>query len=338
MAHGFSETKLKNLTPHIQKYVDSGKLPGVACLVSRRGEEAYFHAYGYRDVERQLDVSRDTIFRIYSMSKPITSVALMMLYETGLFQLDDSVSKYIPGWADLSVYQSGSGGGIKTEPCKTPVTIKHLLTHTSGLTYGFMNSDPVDALYREKGIGSKGTLNSMMEDLASVPLLFQPGSRWNYSVSTDVCGALVEHFSKQDLDVFVRENITGPLNMNKTGYQVHSMQADSFAACYQFRKEGGYILSDDPENSSYLSRPTFFSGGGGMVSTIDDYQRFAQMLLNKGELEGARVLGRKTVEYMSMNHMPGNVDLAAMGQPVFSETPYEGIGFGLGFSCRDSLS
>ena len=332
MAHGFSEKKLKNLTPHIQKYVDSGKLPGVACLVSRHGEEAYFHAYGYRDVERQLDVSRDTIFRIYSMSKPITSVALMMLYERGLFQLDDSVSKYIPGWADLSVYQSGSGGGIKTEPCKTPVTIKHLLTHTSGLTYGFMNSDPVDALYREKGIGSKGTLNSMMEDLASVPLLFQPGSRWNYSVSTDVCGALVEHFSKQDLDVFVRENITGPLNMNKTGYQVHSMQADSFAACYQFRKEGGYILSDDPENSSYLSRPTFFSGGGGMVSTIDDYQRFAQMLLNKGELEGARVLGRKTVEYMSMNHMPGNVELAAMGQPVFSETPYEGIGFGLGFS------
>ena len=332
MAHGLAEKKLANLTPHLQKYVDTGKLPGFSCLVSRRGEEAYFHAYGRRDVERELDVSRDTIFRIYSMSKPITSVALMMLYERGFFQLDDSVSKYIPGWADLSVYESGSGDRMKTASCKTPMTIKHLLTHTSGLTYGFMNSDPVDALYRAKGIGSKGTLNSMMEDLATVPLLFEPGSRWNYSVSTDVCGALVEYFSQQDLDVFVRENITEPLSMDKTGYQVPNTHSDSFAACYQFRKDGGYVLSDDPVSSSYLSRPTFFSGGGGMVATIDDYQRFAQMLLNKGELEGARVLGRKTVEYMSTNHMPGNVDLAAMGQPVFSETPYEGIGFGLGFS------
>ena len=331
MAHGLAEKKLANLTPHLQKYVDTGKLPGFSCLVSRRGEEAYFHAYGHRDVERELDVSRDTIFRIYSMSKPITSVALMTLYERGFFQLDDSVSKYIPGWADLSVYESGSGDRMKTASCKTPMTIKHLLTHTSGLTYGFMNSDPVDALYRAKGIGSKGTLNSMMEDLATVPLLFEPGSRWNYSVSTDVCGALVEYFSQQDLDVFVRENITEPLSMDKTGYQVPNTHSDSFAACYQFRKDG-YVLSDDPVSSSYLSRPTFFSGGGGMVATIDDDQRFAQMLLNKGEPEGTRVLGRKTVEYMSTNHMPGNVDLAAMGQPVFSETPYEGIGFGLGFS------
>lgn len=332
MAHGFSETKLANLTPHLQDYVDTGKLPGFACLVSRRGEEAYFHAYGYRDVERQLEVDRDTIFRVYSMSKPITSVALMMLYERGFFQLDDPVAKYFPGWSDLSVYQSGSGDQIKTVPCETPMTIKHLLTHTSGLTYGFMNSDPVDALYRANGIGAKGTLSKMIEDLGAIPLLFEPGSRWNYSVSTDVCGALVEHFAQSELDVFVRENITGPLKMSKTGYQVPEAFADSFAACYQFREEGGYALSDDPKDSSYHSRPTFFSGGGGMVSTIDDYQRFAAMMLNKGELDGSRILGRKTVEYMSTNHMPDNVDLAAMGQPVFSETPYEGIGFGLGFS------
>ena len=332
MAHGFSLAKLDNITPHIQRYVDDGKLPGVACLVCRHGEEAYFHAYGKRDVERGVDVTRDTVFRIYSMSKPITSVALMTLYERGLFQLDDPVAKYVPAWAELAVYESGKGGDIQTTPSAVPMTIKHLLTHTSGLTYGFMNSNPIDAIYRERGIGGRGTLDDMMRELADTPLLFTPGTQWNYSVSTDVCGYLVQLFSDRDLDVYVREAITVPLGMDETGYQVAQAAKARFAACYQFSKTQGYRLADDPEASTYHQRPQFLSGGGGMVSTIDDYQRFAQMLANKGELAGNRILGRKTVEYMATNHMPGNVDLAAMGQPVFSETPYEGIGFGLGFS------
>jgi CubicO group peptidase (beta-lactamase class C family) len=335
MSHGFAEKKLAYLTSHIDRYVDDGKFPGVLCLVSRRGEEAFFHAYGKRDVERSIDITRDTVFRIYSMSKPITSIALMMLYEQGHFQLDDPVARYLPAWENLRVYDSGAGNQMRTSASATPVTIKHLLTHTSGLTYGFMGEHPVNALYREQGIGGlavKGTLEEMVQKLADIPLLFTPGTRWNYGVSTDVCGYLVQAISGQPLDDFVRERITGPLSMTETDYQVVPSARDRFAACYEFTAGGGYELRDDPETSPHHERPTFISGGGGMVSTIDDYSRFARMLLNKGELDGVRILGRKTVEYMTTNHLPGNVDLAAMGQPVFSETPFEGIGFGLGFS------
>tara|TARA_B100000470_G_scaffold101218_1_gene78173 strand:- start:774 stop:1778 length:1005 start_codon:yes stop_codon:yes gene_type:complete len=269
------------------------------------------------------------------MSKPITSVALMMLYEEGKFQLDDPVSKFIPRWSDLNVYEHGENETMVTSPMTVPLTVKHLLTHTSGLTYGFMNSHPVDAMYRNASIGGDrqgSTLEDMIDDLAGIPITFTPGSRWNYSVATDVCGYLVQLFSDTDLDVFVRERITEPLEMNDAGYQVRSSSKDKFAACYRYKRGGGFELQDDPTTSPYHQRPTFLSGGGGMVATVDDYGRFAQMLLNRGELDGHRILGRKTVEYMATNHMPGNVDLAAMGQPVFSETSYHGIGFGLGFS------
>ena len=335
MGHEFSIDRLEYLTSHLQGYVDDGRFPGCSCLVTRHGEEAYFRAFGERDVERNLSMERDTVVRIYSMSKPITSVALMMLYERGKFQLDDPVSKFIPSWSDLSVYENGDGETMVTSPTTVPVTFKHLLTHTSGLTYGFMNSHPVDALYRNASIGGErqgSTLQGMIDDLADIPLSFTPGSRWNYSVATDVCGYLVQLFSDTDLDVFVRERITEPLGMNDTGYQVPALSQEKFAACYRYNRGGGFELQDDPTTSPYHQRPTFFSGGGGMVATIDDYSRFAQMLLNGGDFDGYRMLGRKTVEYMATNHMPGNVDLAAMGQPVFSETSYHGIGFGLGFS------
>jgi len=335
MGHEFSMERLDYLTSHLAGYVDDGRFPGCSCLVMRHGEEAYFRAFGERDVERNLSMDRDTVVRIYSMSKPITSVALMTLYEQGKFQLDDPVSKFIPSWSDLNVYESGDNETMVTSPTGVPLTIKHLLTHTSGLTYGFMNSHPVDALYRKASIGGErqgSTLQHMINDLAAVPLTFTPGSRWNYSVATDVCGYLVQLFSDTDLDVFVRERITQPLGMNDTGYQVQASSKDRFAACYRYKRGGGFELQDDPTTSSYHQRPSFFSGGGGMVATIDDYGRFAQMLLNRGEFGGHRVLGRKTVEYMTTNHMPRNVDLAAMGQPVFSETSYHGVGFGLGFS------
>ena len=212
------------------------------------------------------------------------------------------------------------------------MTIKHLLTHTSGLTYGFMNEHPVDAMYRRQQVTGDGTLSDMVAKLAKIPLKFSPGTQWNYGVSTDVCGYLVEHFSGQALDEFVADRITGPLGMRDSGFHVKPERADRLAACYQHTGPGAYRLQDDPEGSRYHTRPTFFSGGGGMVGTIDDYYRFALMLRGKGELDGVRLLSRKTVEYMTMNHLPGNCDLAAMGQPVFSETSYEGIGFGLGFS------
>ena len=335
MATGMSEERLARIAGHIDHYVEEGRFPGAACLVSRGGEEAFFHATGLRDVEREVPVSRDTVFRLYSMTKPITSVALMMLYEEGRFQLDDPVSKYIEAWSDLEVFAGGDEERYLTCKPDAPMTIKHLLTHTSGLTYGFMNEHPVDVMYgraRVTGSDSGGTLNDTIEKLARIPLKFAPGTQWNYGVSTDVCGYLVEQFSGQALDEFVAEHIAAPLGMVDSGFHVRSGTEDRFAACYQYVAPASYRLQDDPQSSRYLERPTFFSGGGGMVGTIDDYHRFAKMLLGKGQLEGTRLLGRKTLEYMASNHLPGNCDLAAMGQPVFSETPYEGIGFGLGFS------
>jgi CubicO group peptidase (beta-lactamase class C family) len=336
MSGGFSEQRLANIDAFVNRYVDDGKLPGCLCMVSHHGRQAHFLAQGAMDVERKKPMARDTIFRIYSMSKPITSVALMMLYEQGHFQLDDPVAKYIPAWKDLKVFVSGDESNFEVSDPLRAMTIKDLFTHTSGLTYGFMHSHPVDAMYRANDIGGMsvgGTLESMVAILADTPLQFSPGSQWNYSVSTDVLGYLVQLFSDQDLDEYVAQQITGPLGMTDTGFMVPDDKTDRFAACYErVRKNDSFRLQDDPQQSAYLQRPSFFSGGGGMVSTLDDYHRFTKMLLGRGELAGVRLLGRKTAEYMTLNHMPGNRDLAAMGQPVFSETSYEGVGFGLGFS------
>jgi len=331
MGNGFVADRLPRIVRHIERYVDEGKLPGVLCLVSRGGEEAFFHAYGLRDVERGEPMRRDTVVRLYSMTKPVASVALMMLYEEGRFQLDDPVAKTIPAWRDLAVFDRGDAERYAVKPPDAPLAIKHLLTHTSGLTYGFMNQHPVDAMYRAADV-TGGTLEDMAEKLAAIPLKFSPSARWSYGVSTDVCGYLVERFSGQPLDEFIGERIAAPLGMTDSGFHVRAEAADRFAACYQHVPSDGYRLQDDPARSRYRQRPTFLSGGGGMVGTIDDYHRFARMLLGKGALDGRRLLGRKTVEYMARNHLPGNCDLAAMGQPVFSETSYEGVGFGLGFS------
>ena len=275
---------------------------------------------------------RDTVVRLYSMTKPIASVALMMLYEEGRFQLDDPVNKHIERWADLEVFDRMDGDRPVTVKPESPMTIKHLLTHTSGLTYGFGGEHPVEGMVARAKLTGTGTLADMIDKIAELPLKFSPGTQWNYGVSTDVCGYLVEHLSGLPLDEFVAERITGPLDMPDSGFHVRADAADRFAACYNHVAPASYRLQDDPEGSRYHKRPAFFSGGGGMVGTIDDYHRFARMMLGKGELDGTRVLGRKTVEYMTSNHLPGGCDLAAMGQRVFTETSYEGIGFGLGFS------
>jgi CubicO group peptidase (beta-lactamase class C family) len=336
MPKGLSKKRLGRIREFLQSYVADGKLPGYLYLVSRRGDEVDGATHGLMDVARAKPVARDTIFRIYSMTKPITSVALMMLYEEGRFQLDDPVARYIPQWNALRVFAGGTEHQFDVTAPLRAMTVKDLFTHTSGLTYGFMQSHPVDAMYRARNIGGMtigGTLQGMIDALAEIPLQFSPGTRWNYSVSTDVLGYLVERLSGEPLDEFIRARITRPLGMVDSGFSVPQEKLARFAACYErVPATTTFRLQDDPASSSYLVRPTFLSGGGGMVSTLDDYHNFARMLLGQGEFAGVRLLGRKTLEYMTRNHMPGNRDLAAMGQPVFSETPYDGIGFGLGFS------
>ena len=327
---GISETRLENVHALGKGYVDRGALPGYACIVSC-GEDVWFRAYGMRDVERGLPVERDTIFRLHSMTKPITSVALMMLYEEGRFQLDDPVARYIPAWENLEVFEAGDEDSWSTTARERPMVVKDLLTHTSGLTYGFMYSHPVDAIYRKRRI-TGGDLQAMVDALADIPLRFSPGTWWSYSHATDICGYLVGVLSGTDLDVFVRERITGPLGMVDSGFMVQPAAIERFAAPYEYVEDGRFARQDDSEARPYRSRPKLLSGGGGMVGTIDDYHRFSNMLLGRGELDGVRLLGRKTVEYMTTNHLPGNRDLAAMGQRVHSEAPFEGTGFGLGFS------
>ncbi|MBV7330332.1 beta-lactamase family protein [Chloroflexi bacterium TSY] len=327
---GLSSQRLGYIPDHLNQYVDSGKIPGYLVLVSRRSQPVYLCSYGLCDVETKKPVEEETIFRIYSMTKPITSVALMTLYERGMFQLDHPVSKFIPEFKDLAVFSSGADQNYETVPAEREMTVRDLLTHTSGLTYGFMNNHPVDAMYRERDIQGE-SLTKMIQHLSEIPLLFSPGTRWSYSVATDVLGYLIEVLSGQRLDRFFQKTIFDPLSMNDTGFVVPADKVQRFAANYE-RDGNSFRLIDRPAESKYLSQPSCFSGGGGLVSTAADYFRFTQMLLNKGVLNGKRVLGRKTVELMTSNHLPTGGDLTSMGQAVFSETPYDGIGFGLGFS------
>ena len=329
---GLSQERLQQISRLTARYVDAGRLPGTLTLVARRGHVAYLEANGLMDVEAGTPVARDTIFRIFSMSKPITSVALMTLYEDGHFQLDDPVSRFVPGFKNLAVYVSGAADNFTTRPAEREMTVRDLLTHTSGLTYGFMNTNVVDELYRKNEVEASSTIEEMVEKLCGIPLQFSPGSRWRYSVATDVCGYLVQKISGTRFDEYLQNRIFDPLGMTDTGFHVPESQADRLAANYQRTEGDGLRLVDPPPTSRYLQPPTYHSGGGGLVSTIDDYYRFAAMMLGKGQLDGVRILGRKTVELMLMNHLPTGGDLTSMGQAVFSETPYDGIGFGLGFS------
>ena len=300
----------------------------------RKGELAFAETCGRADVERNKPMRPDTIFRIYSMTKPLTSTAIMMLYEEGRFQLDDPISKFIPGFANPRVYAGGSRGKIDSVPAEREINFRDLLTHTSGLTYGFMESNPVDALYRAKDgvdFGNADTsLKQVVEKLATFPLIAQPGKAWNYSVATDVLGYLVEVISGQPFQVYLKEKVLKPLGMVDTDFHVPADKHERFAANYQAGAGGKLELLDDPGKSRYLAPRKVNSGGGGLVSTASDYLRFCKFMLNKGELDGTRLLGRKTVELMTMNHLKG--DMADMGMPRFSESTYYGIGFGLGFS------
>lgn len=334
---GLSLDRLEHISRHLEEnYIQPGKLPGAVTMVIRHGQVAWTRAQGLMDVERNKPAQRDTIFRIYSMTKPVTSIAMMQLYEQGRFLLNDPVHKYIPEWKNLRVYRAGSWPEFETEPAAKAMTVWDLLTHMSGLTYGFMERTNVDAAYRQLKLDGSGslTLEKLVERLAELPLEFSPGTAWNYSVSTDVLGYLVQRLADKPLDDYFRDHIFEPLGMTDTDFFVPADKQDRFAACYLHQPGDRMKLQDDPERSRFLRPPGFLSGGGGLVSTVDDYRHFAQALCQGGEYDGQRIIGRKTLEFMRSNHLPGNQDLPALSIGAFSETPYEGNGFGLGFSVK----
>src|SRR5260370_5246031 len=343
---GMSKAAFDRIEDHLKRrYLDTGRFPGTQLLVYRRGKVVHSAVQGFADLERNVPVKDDTIFRIYSMTKPITTVAFMMLIEEGRVQLDEAVHKYIPEWKNLGVFVAGTAPAFLTSPPSRPMLIVGLLRHTSGLTYGFQQRSNVDAAYREAKIGDvekAGTLETMIADLAKIPLEFSPGEAWNYSVSTDVIGYLIGKIAGQPFEQFLKERIFDPLDMNDTGFFVPAGKVDRFAACYSADPQGGLTLhatdrkggltrQDDPAKSTFLSPPSFVSGGGGLCSTAADYLPFCRALLNRGELGGGRLIRPKTLALMTSNHLPGGRDLPAMSRSLFSEATYNGIGFGLGF-------
>ena len=335
---GFSSARLARMDAFLdEKYVRTNRLPGTLTMVARGGEIAHLGVTGMADVERGTALAADTIFRIYSMTKPLTSVALMMLVEEGKVALDDPVHRYIPAWQNLGVFEAGTHKlGYRTRPCTRPMQVVDLLRHTAGLTYGFQLRTNVDAGYRARKIGEiekAGSLDDMIAGLAELPLEFSPGDAWNYSVATDVCGYLVQVIAGEKFEDFLSRRILQPLGMIDTGFHVRDGQAHRLAACYQPTRDGTIELQDDPATSSYLAPPTFVSGGGGLVSTAADYMKFAQMCLDGGRsASGERLIGRKTLDLMTANHLPGGKSLAELSVSMFSEVAYAGVGFGLGFA------
>ena len=342
-ATGLSTARLERITDHLERnYIAPGKIAGCQGAVARHGHLAYFRSLGRMDREAAKPMADDAIFRIYSMTKPITSVALMTLYERGYFQLNDPVSRFFPSWKTHRVWVSGEGAQMVTEAPARPVSMRDMLCHTGGITYGSAlaalgvpdDGHPVDKAYAEVGVrrGPGETLMEFMDKLARVPLRYQPGERWMYSLSTDVCGALVEKISGQRFDRYLQEAIFDPLGMTDTGFAVPADQVDRFCANYRRGADKGLHLIDSPATSDYLKEPAFFSGGGGLVSTTEDYMRFCDMLRRGGEFEGARILGPRTIDMMRRNHLKEGRDLTQMAIGGFSETANEGVGFGLGFA------
>jgi len=331
---GLSARRLEYITEHLDRnYVSKGKIAGCQTLVARHGQVAYFKSLGYADLAQQAPMADDTIFRIYSMTKPITSIALMGLWEQGYFQLSDPISRFLPGWEEMTVYVAGEHDAMETRPAARPITFRHVLSHTAGLSYGFSNH-PVDRAYGGAAVirGNGETLAGFVEKLGKLPLMYDPGDRWMYSYATDVCGFLVETISGVPFDRYLRETIFEPLGMVDTSFWVEPEKLPRLAANYMRGPDKSLNLIDDPANSSYAKEPTFFSGGGGLVSTTADYLRFAEALRRGGELDGERIIGPRTLQMMTRNHLPNGNHLAASAIGLFSETKYEGIGFGLGFA------
>ncbi|HVK42459.1 MAG TPA: serine hydrolase domain-containing protein [Phenylobacterium sp.] len=338
---GLDAGRLERITDHLERnYIAPQKIMGCQVAVARHGHLAYQKSLGSMDLERNKPMADDAIFRIYSMTKPITSIALMTLYEKGYFQLNDPVSRYVPSWKNHRVWVSGEGEDMVTEAPKRPVSFRDVLSHTGGFTYGgglpgVGVQHPVDNIYRELKIRSSGTADTMegfLDKLAQVPLLYQPGERWMYSLSTDICGALVEVISGKPFAEYLQDEIFGPLGMTDTSFFVAPDKIDRFCANYQRGPDKKLKLIDDPATSAFARPAGFESGGGGLTGTTDDYMRFCEMLRRGGELDGARILGPRTLEMMHMNHLAGGQDLSTIALGSFSETANDGVGFGLGFA------
>jgi CubicO group peptidase (beta-lactamase class C family) len=339
---GLSSARLARLDELMtRRYVDAGYLPGMVTHIYRKGHLVHTSICGQMDIERGKPMREDAIFRIYSMSKPITAVALMMLVEEGLIGLDDTVHDHIPAWKNLGVYASGvpsllpgAQPSFLTTPALRPMKVIDLATHTSGLTYGFMDRTAVDAAYRRAKVADHSTpggLDGMIEQLAQIPLDFSPGTAWNYSVAIDVLGYLVEKLSGMSFGEFLRTRLFEPLGMKDTAFWVPSDKTERFTCCYQPEARGGLKLQDDSRKSTYAEPPMLESGGGGLVSTAHDYLRFCRMMLNGGSLDGVQILSPKTVALFSLNYLPGGREIADMAQPgMFSESGYAGVGFSLG--------
>ena len=333
-AAGLDATRLERITEHLNRaYLEPGKIPGCQTVVYRHGAVGYFSSLGSMDLERDKPVAEDTIWRIYSMTKPITGVALMSLYERGLFRLNDPVHRFIPEWRDLKVKARQPDGSTQLVEPERPMTVRDALMHMTGLGWGVEGPLVMDRFLQAMAVvrgGREGTLQTMIDNLADKPLVFHPGTRWLYGLSTDVCGRLVEIISGQRFDDYLRSTIFDPLQMHDTAFHVPDSEIDRFAASYGRRKDKTLKLLDNPEKSAYREPPNFLSGGGGLVSTTEDYLRFCRMLLHGGELDGVRVLGRKTIELMSMNHLPGGGELREFALPGgYGETGFDGVGFGL---------
>jgi CubicO group peptidase (beta-lactamase class C family) len=331
---GMSSAGLRHVTRLVQDYVDAQKIPGALSLVARHDRVVHFETYGQMDVERARPMRPDTIFRFYSMTKPIASIGLMMLYEEGRFQLDDPASKFIPQLKNLPVFVSGTADAFETRPAAREMSVRDLLMHTSGLVARDTQS-PIGQLYRRAGFrggDTVGTLSDMIEKLREIPLACDPGTRWIYGISTDLVGYLCEILSGQPLDEFLRARIFEPLGMVDTGFTVPAGSVDRFAALYA-PQEGlpRYRLVDEPASSSYVTGRSYLSGAGGLVSTAADYLQFCRMLAHGGSLDGQRIIGPRTLALMTLNHLPGGADLATMAQNG-AETQREGQGFGLGFA------
>ncbi|WP_320784835.1 serine hydrolase domain-containing protein [Streptomyces sp. CRN 30] len=330
---GLDPEALARLDRHFAHLVDEGRLPGYLVAVARHGRVAHLTTYGHRDREAGLGVGDDTVWRIYSMTKPVTSVAALMLVEEGRLALTDPVSRYLPAFAEMRVYESGTGDDVRTRPVEQPVLVRHLMTHTSGLTFGFYHSHPVDALYREAGLDSSvlpGTdLAATCAAYARLPLQFEPGTRWNYSVASNVLGRVVEVASGQDLDAFLAERVLRPLGMTDTGFEVTDEQAGRLAELYGETDDGG--ITPIPGLPLH-GRPRLLSGSGGLVATAHDYHRFMEFLRRRGELDGTRLLSAESVTAMTANHLPGDADLRTCGSPAHRVPGNAGVGFGLGVS------
>ncbi|MEC7735435.1 MAG: serine hydrolase domain-containing protein [Pseudomonadota bacterium] len=340
---GFDQTRLNHIPEYFSSYLKQERIPSFVCLVARRGEVGHYSHQGFKNIETKEPIDENTIFRIYSMTKPITSVAIMMLYERGLLRLEHELFRYLPEFANTEVWESGDLNKYKTKPMDNPILIRDLLTHTAGFTYDFMLGHPAIGLYKKSGLDNyidpetqkEMDLAKFTEKLSELPLLFQPGEKWHYSCAIDVLGRVVEVVSGQSLDDFLHENIFKPLEMTDTSFYVDESKHERFSDCYQTllgSKEKKMNISHKSGEDEFSKPRNFLSGGGGLCSTISDYANFCQMLLNKGNYKGNQILSPTTVEFMTLNHLPENQTLQQMGDSSFSETRFDGAGFGLGFS------